>query len=132
MDDLAEIPLEGSCDLFQHEESPSLGCPNDLLNPFDYSHASTLCSLPSPSLEYYIDMPIGNPIIYRAATDLGYENMFSMLDWNIDNYVFLGYFRGYDPSSDPYCVCLKGFPKKVMLITFFNRFYDFSKAFVEV
>jgi len=94
VDDLVEVCLEGSCDLFQHKESHSHGCPSDLLNPLDCSHAYPLSSLPSHSLECYIDVPISSPTICGAAMDLGYENMFSMVGRNVDDYVFLGYFRG--------------------------------------
>jgi len=130
--DLVEIPLEGSCDVFKHEKSPSLGCQGDLLNPLDHSHASPLCSQPSPSLEYYIDVPSGNRMICGAVMDLGHENMFSMLVWNVDDYVFLGCFRGYDPFIGTYCVCLEDLPKKVMLTIFFNPSYDFSEAFDKI
>ena len=72
-------------------------------------------------------------MICDVDMDLGYENnMFRMLGGNVDDYVFLGYFRGFDPSIDSYCVCLENFPKKVMLPTFFNPSYDFSKAFDDV
>ena len=131
--DLDETPLEGSRDVFMHEESPSLGCNNVLPNPLDHSHVSPICSLPSPSTKYYIDAPISNPMIFDANVDLGYEdNMFSMLGGNVDDYVSLGYFRGYDPSIDPYCVCLEDLSRKITWTTFFNPSYDFSKAIDKV
>ena len=78
--DLVETPLEGSRDVLMHDESPSLGCNNVLPNPLDHSYVSPICSLPSPSLEYYIDTPIDNPMIFYANVDLGCErNMFDML-----------------------------------------------------
>jgi len=49
-----------------------------------------------------------------------------MLGRNVDDYVSLGYFRGYDPSIDPYCVCLEYLPSNVMWTTLFNPFYYFS------
>ena len=45
----------------------------------------------------------------------------------MDNFVFLGFLRGYDPSIKPYCVCLGDLPRKVMLTMLFNPSYDFSK-----
>jgi len=47
-------------------------------------------------------------MIYDANIDLSYEdNMFSTLGKNVDNFMYLGYLKGYDSSIDPYCVCLK-------------------------
>ena len=89
--------------MFMHEESPSLGCNNDLPNPFDHFHVSPFCSLPSPSCEYYIDTPIKNPMMFVANVDLGYEvNMFNMLRGNANNFVSLGCFNGFNTSLDPY------------------------------
>ena len=51
---------------------------------------------------------------------------------NVDDYVPLGYFGGYDPSIDPYCICLEDLPKKVMWTTFFNHSYDFSMVFAKI
>jgi len=43
MHDLDETPLEGSRDVFMHEESPSLGFNDSVIsNPLDHSHVS-LC-----------------------------------------------------------------------------------------
>ena len=57
--DVAKTTLERLHDVFVHEESPSLGFDSSVLpNPLNHSHASPLCSLPSPSAEHYIDMPI--------------------------------------------------------------------------
>jgi len=50
----------------------------------------------------------------------------------VDNFVFLGFLRGYDPSIKPYCVCLGDLPRKVMLTMFFNPSYDFSISFDKV
>jgi len=44
--DLAKTPLEGSCNVSMHEESPTLGCESVLTSLLDHSHASPLCSLP--------------------------------------------------------------------------------------
>ena len=41
----------------------------------------------------------------------------------------LGTFRGYNPSLDPCSLYLESMPLKIMLITAFNFFTDFSKAF---
>ena len=40
--------------------------------------------------------------------------------------------RGYDPSIDPYHVCLKDLPRKITWTTFFNPSYDFSMIFDKV
>jgi len=46
---------------------------------------------------------MSNPMICNATMDLGYEiNMFSMLGRNVDDYVSICYFRGYNPSVGPY------------------------------
>jgi len=72
--DLTKTPLEEPCDVFMREESPSLGSDDSFLSkPLDYSHASPLFSVPALSLEYYIDVPIENPIICDTDVDLGYE-----------------------------------------------------------
>jgi len=71
-----------------HEESPSLHCTSVPPNPLVHSHISSLCSLHSPSLEYYIDATLDNPMIFKANVDLGYEkNVFDILDGNVDDYV---------------------------------------------
>jgi len=48
--DLDKTPLEGSHEVFMYEEFTSLDCNNVLPNPFDHSHVSPICSLPSPPL----------------------------------------------------------------------------------
>jgi len=73
--DLSETPLQGSCDVFMHEESPSLGFDDSVFhNPLNHSHTFPLCSMPYPSLEYYIDVPINNPMIFYANVNLGYDD----------------------------------------------------------
>jgi len=131
--DLEKTPLKRSRDVFMHEESSCLGFDNIVLpNSLYQSHVSPVCSLPSLSPEYYIVEPIGNPMIYDTNIDLGCEdNLFSMLGGNVDNCVSLGYFRGYDPSINPYCICLGNLPKKIMWTTFFNPSYNFSMVFAE-
>jgi len=72
-------------------------------------------------------------MICDANVDLGYEdNMFSMLGRSVDDLVSLGYFRGYHPSIDPYCVCLEDLPRNVMWTIFFNPSYNFYKGFAKV
>ena len=90
--------------MFMHEESPSLGFDDSVLpNPFDHSHVFPLCLQPSP---------VDNPMICDDNVNLGYEdNMFSMLGGNVDNFLSLGYFCGYDASADN--------PRKIMWNTFF-------------
>jgi len=43
----------------------------------------------------------------------------------------LGTFRGYDPFLDPYRLYLEGMSGKIVLITAFDYFTDFSKVFDE-
>jgi len=132
--DLDKTPLEGSCDVLVHEESPSLGFDDSFIpNPLDHSHVFPMCSQPSLSPKYFIDTPIENPMILDFNIDLGCaDNMFSILSGNVDDYVFLGYFRRYDPYIDPYCVCLGDLPKKITWTTCFNPFYDLSMGFDKV
>jgi len=53
--DLAETHLEGSCDVFMHEESPCLGFDDCVFPNFlDHSHLSPMYLQPSPSPEYDI------------------------------------------------------------------------------
>jgi len=117
-----------------HKKSPSLGFHDVVLpNPLDHSHVSSTCSQPSISPKYSLDAPIDNPKICDSNVDLSYEDSdFSVLGGNVDDYVSLGCFRGYDPSIDPYCVCIGGLPRKVMWITFFNPSYDFSMVFAKI
>ena len=98
--DSAETPLEGSRDVFVHEESPSLGFDDcafpDLL---DHSHVFPVCLQPSPSPEYDIVEPIGNPKIRDSNVDLGYEaNEFNVLGGNDDDYASLGYLKDMIPQ----------------------------------
>jgi len=131
--DLDKTLFEGSSDMFMHEESPRLGCNNIFPNPLGRSHVSPICSLPSPSPEHYLDEPLSNRMIFDASIELGYENnRFNVLGGNVDDYVSLGYFRGYDPSIGPYCVCLEDFPRKITWTTFFNHFYNFFMGFDKV
>jgi len=68
-------------------------------------------------------------MIFDANVDLGYEdNEFNVLGGIVDDYVSLCYFRGYDPSIDPYYACLEDLPRKVMWTMLFNPSYDFSKV----
>jgi len=125
---LDKTPLEGSLDVFIHEESPSLSFDNIVLpNPLDYSHISPIFLQPSPSPKYNIDTSIDNPMIFYANNDLGYENdMFSMLGGNVDSFMSLGYFSGYPTSLDPYYMYLVDAPRKIMWNTFFDLSFDFS------
>jgi len=121
-DHLAETPLEGSCNVFIYEESPTLS--------FDDSALPNLCSFPSPSPKYHNDVPIDNPIICDANVDLGYEdNMFDVLGGNINDFLPLGYFSGYNTSLDLYYMYLLDEPRKIMWNTFFDLPFDFSMAF---
>jgi len=54
--DLANTRLEGSHNVFMHEEFPSRGCDDVLPNRLNHTDASPRLLL-SPSLEYYIVVP---------------------------------------------------------------------------
>jgi len=83
--------------------------------------------------EYSLDVPIDNPKICDSNIGLGHEdNEFNVLGGNVDDYASLGYFRGYNPSIDPYYVCLDDLPRKIMWTTFFNPSYNFSKPIDKV
>jgi len=70
--------------VFEHKDFPSPGYKIVLSNPLDHSDASPLYPLPSQSLEYYLDEPINNFLIYDANIDLVYDkNMFNMLGGNV-------------------------------------------------
>jgi len=89
-----------------------------------------ICSQPSISPKYSLDVPNYNPRICDANVNLSYEdNIFGMLGWNVQDYVFLGYLRGYDPSIDPYYVSPEGLPTKITWTTCCNPFYDYSIGF---
>jgi len=114
--DLVEAPLEESHDAFIHEESPNLSFDDNVIpNPLDHSHVSPMCSQPSPYPECDIVELVDNSMIYNANIDFDYDgNEFNVLGGNVDDYVSLVYFRGYDPSIDPYCVFLEDLPRKIM------------------
>jgi len=81
--------------------------------PLDTPHASSLCSLPSPECH---TMP------FADFHDMLQGDVLDCID-------SLGIFRGYYPSLDPYSLYLQSMPLKIMLISAFNFFTDFSKAF---
>jgi len=58
--------------------------------------------------------------------------MFNMLGGNVDNFLFLGYFSGFNASLDSYYICQNDLPRKIMRSIFFNPSYDFSKAIAKV
>ena len=104
---LVNTPLEGSRYECVHEESSSLCFNYAFPNPLDHTHVFPVYSEPPISLEYSLDAPIDNPKICDANNGLGYEdNMFNMLGGNVDNFLSLGYFCGYDASLYPYCIFL--------------------------
>ena len=57
------------------------------------------------------------------------DNMFNMPGGNIDNFLSLGYFCGYDVSLDSYCVFLVDKPGKIIWNTFFAFSFHFSIGF---
>ena len=96
-----------------HEESSSLCFNYAFPNPLDHTHVSPTCSQPSISPEYSLEAPIRNPKICDSNVDLGHAvKMFNMLGGNIDNFLSLGYFCGYDASLDAYCIFLVDKPRK--------------------
>jgi len=89
-----------------HEESHSLDFHDIALPNFlDHSHVFPMCSQPSISLGYSLDVPVDNPKICDSNVDLGHQdNEFNVLGGNVHNFLSLGYFTGYNASLDPYCI----------------------------
>jgi len=85
------------------------------LDPLDTPHASSLCSLPSPSPECH-NVP---------SADFHYMLQGDVFDCRDS----LDAFRGYNPSFDPYGLYLESMPLKIIFITAFHSFTDFLKAF---
>jgi len=85
------------------------------LAPLDTPHASPLCSLPSPSPECH-------NLLSNVFHDMLQGDVFDCLD-------SLGTFRGYKPSLNPHSLYLESMPLKIIFITAFTSFTDFSKAF---
>ena len=113
-----------------HEVSSRPDCDNVSPIPLCHSHVSLMCSLPSFSLEYCFDVPIDNFMKCDSNTELGHkDNMFNMLSGSVANFLFQGYFSGYDASLDPYCIYLVDKSKKIMWNTFIDFSFDFSMAF---
>jgi len=110
--DLDKTPFEGSCNVFMNEESPGLDFDNNVLfNLLDHFHVLPIYLQPSPYPEYCIDVPINNHMICDAIVDLGYEDkMFNMFGGNVDKFMSLGYFSGYNASLDPYFMYLVDVP----------------------
>jgi len=114
--DLVETPLEGSHDVLVHDWSPGLGFDDNVFpNLLDHFHISPICSLPPLSPEYYIDVPIDNPKICDSNVYLGHASKtLNLLGGNVDSFLSLGYFCGYDASLDLYCIFLVDKPRKIM------------------
>ena len=55
--------------------------------------------------------------------------MFHVLGRNLDNFVSLGYFIGYNTSLDPSCIYIVDALRKIIWNTFFDFSFDFSMAF---
>jgi len=84
-------------------------------DPLDTLHASRSCSLPSPSPGCHIML---------------FVDFHGVLNGKVFDYMdSLGTFRGYNPSLNPYSFYLESMPLKIMFITAFTSFTDFSKAF---
>jgi len=85
------------------------------LDPLDTPHASPLCSLPSP-------FPECHNMLLADFHDMLQGDVFDCMD-------SLGTFKGYSPSLDSYSLYLESMPLKIIFITAFTSFTDFSKAF---
>ena len=69
-------------------------------------------------------------MIYDAIVDLGHEdNIFNVLGRNVNNFVSLGYFSGYDSLLDLYCIYLVDDSRKIIWNSFFVFSFDFSMTF---
>ena len=112
--DLVSTSFEGCRCECVLEESPSLCFNYAFPNLLEHSHVPPMCSQPSVSPEYSLDVPVDNSMIFNANIDLGYEDkMFNILGGNVDNFLSLGYFSWYNASLDPYCVSLEDLPRKI-------------------
>ena len=130
MHNLVETPLGMSYDVYAHKESSSLNYDNILSNPLGHSDVDPMCSQRSSSLKYYFDEPIDDPMICDSNVDLDYEsNTFDVLGGNVDNFLSLRHFSGYDDALGPYCIYLVDKAKQIMLNTFLDLSFDFSMAF---
>ena len=77
--------------------------------------------------KYYLDEPINNSLIFDVNNDLDCEdNKFNMLDANVDNFMSLDYFSGYNASLKSYYMYPVDKPRKLMWRTLF----DFSLIFL--
>ena len=66
-------------------------------------------------------------MICDANVDSAYvDNVLDTHDRNIDDFVSLSYFRGYDTSLDPYYLYLIDERSKIIWNTFFNFSFGFS------
>jgi len=84
-------------------------------DPLDTFHVSSLTSVPSPSLECH---------------NLSITDYHDVLKGKVSDCIkSLGTFRRYNPFLDPYSLYLESMPLKIMFITTFTSFIDFSKAF---
>ena len=84
-------------------------------NPLDHTHVSRTWSQRFISPRCSLDVPINNPKSRDSEVGLGHAGkMFNMLGGNVDNFLSLGYFCGYDASLDLYCIFLVDKPRKIM------------------
>jgi len=75
-------------------------------------------------------VPIDNFELCDSIVDLGNENnVFNVLDGNVENFESLGNFSGYNAALDPYCIHLVEKPRKIIWNAFFVFSFDFSMAF---
>jgi len=127
---LVNTALEGCCYERVHEEYSCLCFNYAFPNPLDHTHVSPMFSQPSISPKYSLDASSDDPNICDFNVDLGsVDHMFNMLGGNVDNFLSLGYFCGYDASLDPYCIFLVDKPRKIMWNSFFAFCFDFSISF---
>ena len=77
---LVDTSLEGCHDMFVHGGSPSLGCDCVIPITLEHSHVSLMCSQPSFSPEYSVDVPNDISKLCDSNVDLGHEdNMLNVL-----------------------------------------------------
>ena len=85
------------------------------LDPLNTTHASPLCSLPPPPPDCH---------------NVPFIDFHDMLQGDVSDCMdYLGTFRGYDPSIEPYSLYLESMPLKIMFVIAFTSFTGFSMAF---
>jgi len=89
-----------------------------------------MVSQPSFSSDHSFDVPNDISKLCDSNIDMGNEdNVLNMLGGNVDTFMSLGNFSGYDAALDPHCINLVDKPRKIMWNTFFDFSFDFSLVF---